>query len=215
MSSSQPPVNGSSSDPGKACAGRAIGLRERKKLEAWRTIRACALRLISERGFDAVSVDEIAEEANVSRTTFFNYFNCKEAVVFDPDPQEPELWAALLSARPADEPLWESLSAILLGYLEQIGDRLAIHKRLKAESPAVAASARGHGDRFGAELRCWVAARTPPGDELENTLMVNTAIAAVTTAISIWQPTDPFEQFLDLTRTCLQRAGAGLASTPA
>src|SRR4051794_10606874 len=64
-----------------------MGLRERKKLEAWRTIHSTALRLISERGFDAVSVEDIAGAAGVSRTTFFSYFPSKEAVVFDLDPQ--------------------------------------------------------------------------------------------------------------------------------
>ncbi|NHC44140.1 TetR family transcriptional regulator [Motilibacter sp. K478] len=189
-----------------------MGLRERKKLEAWRSIRECALRLISERGFDAVSVEEIAEEANVSRTTFFNYFSCKEAVVFDPDPQEPQVWQGLLAEHPADEPLWEALTGILLGYVSHFSDTLAIHKRLKTESPAVAASARGAGDRFQAELRAWVADRTPPGRELDAQLMLNTATAAIGTALSLWKPTDPFEDFLDIARTCLQKAGSGLAA---
>ena len=60
------------------------GLRERKKLQTWRTIRAAAFRLIEERGYEAVSVEEIAAAANVSRSTMFNYFTSKEAVVLDP-----------------------------------------------------------------------------------------------------------------------------------
>ncbi|NHC14920.1 TetR family transcriptional regulator [Motilibacter sp. E257] len=191
-----------------------MGLRERKKLEAWRSIRECALRLISERGFDAVSVEEIAEEANVSRTTFFNYFSCKEAVVFDPDPLETQFWQDLLASRPDDEPLWDALTGILLGYVTQFGDRLAIHKRLKTESPAVAASARGAGDHFQAELRAWVTARTPAGSELDAQLMLNTATAAIGTALTLWKPTEPFEDFLDLARTCLHKAGSGLAALP-
>jgi AcrR family transcriptional regulator len=51
--------------------GRVVdggGLRERKKLQTWRAIRAAALELITERGFEAVSVDEIAAVAGVSRS---------------------------------------------------------------------------------------------------------------------------------------------------
>ena len=59
-----------------------MGLRERKKLEAWRTIRSTALALISERGFDAVSVEDIAGAAGVSRTTFFSYFPSKDDIFF-------------------------------------------------------------------------------------------------------------------------------------
>src|SRR3954465_2074519 len=81
-----------------------MGLRERKKLEAWRTIRATALRLISQRGYDAVSVGDTAKEAGVSRTTFFSSFPSKEAVAFEFDPQELAQWRALLADDRSDQP---------------------------------------------------------------------------------------------------------------
>jgi AcrR family transcriptional regulator len=63
-------------------APRAPGLRDRKKLEATATLAAVAKRLFVKRGFESVTVDEIAELANVSRRTFFRYFPTKEDVFF-------------------------------------------------------------------------------------------------------------------------------------
>ncbi|MCF1592561.1 TetR/AcrR family transcriptional regulator [Streptomyces muensis] len=188
----------------------ALGLRERKKLETWRAIRAAALRLIEERGYETVSLDEIASGANVSRSTLFNYFASKEAIVFDPDPQEPHVWRSLMGERPADEPLWLSLQAVLVGYLSTFSNRLAVQKRLKAASPALAESVRGHGEHFVIELREWAASRTPEGQELRGALLVNVAQAVMTTAYAMWSPDDGFDRLLELARDCFERASNGL-----
>lgn len=55
--------------------------RERKKQDRIRQVRDVALELFVENGFDAVTVDEIADAADVSRASFFNYFPTKDAVL--------------------------------------------------------------------------------------------------------------------------------------
>ncbi|BCJ52414.1 hypothetical protein Asp14428_38890 [Actinoplanes sp. NBRC 14428] len=77
-----------------------MAVRELRKRETWRLVHGTALRLMTERGFDAVSVDDIVAAAGVSRRTFFNYFADKESVVFDPDPDDPALWGELLGRGP-------------------------------------------------------------------------------------------------------------------
>jgi AcrR family transcriptional regulator len=191
-----------------------MGLRERKKLEAWRTIRSTALRLISERGFDAVSVEDIAAGAGVSRTTFFSYFPSKEAVVFDLDPVELQQWRELLAGTPAEAPLWEAMTEVALGLARLLAERLPLQKRLFEQSPELCESARGTCDSFEPDLREWAARRAP--DELTTALVLNTSFAAFATAIEAWNPpADSFDRFLELVRDCLDRVGTGLARTPA
>lgn len=64
-----------------------ISLRERKKQEARTAISDAATRLFVERGFDNVTVAEIAEAANVSTMTVFNHFKRKEDLFFDREGQ--------------------------------------------------------------------------------------------------------------------------------
>jgi AcrR family transcriptional regulator len=60
-------------------------LRDRKRRQTAERIVECAYALFAARGFEAVTVDEIAERAEVGRTTFFRYFGDKQEVVFHLD----------------------------------------------------------------------------------------------------------------------------------
>ncbi|MFD7654473.1 TetR/AcrR family transcriptional regulator [Actinosynnema sp. NPDC059797] len=72
------------------------GRRERKKAATRQAIADAALRLFLERGYDQVSVRDVADEADVSTTTVFKHFSGKEALVFDRDEdREAELVAAV------------------------------------------------------------------------------------------------------------------------
>jgi len=57
-----------------------VGRRERKKEETKRKIFEAAVKLFTDKGFTATTVDEIAEAADVSKGTFFNYFPRKEVI---------------------------------------------------------------------------------------------------------------------------------------
>ena len=75
------------------------GLRERKKRETRQLISDIATRLFAERGFDEVTIDEVAAAANVSKMTVFNYFARKEDLLFDRGKDAQELARAALLGR--------------------------------------------------------------------------------------------------------------------
>ena len=184
-------------------------LRERKKLATWRAIHSAALRLFDEQGYEATTVEQIAAAADVSRATFFNYFAGKDATLLDQDPQQRRELQALIAERPADEPMWDSLSAILTRFCESLRDRMPLQRRLKAESSAFAQTAQSFGEQFFSDLRRWVESRITGSDELTPVLQLNLAVAATITAYETWPVEEPFDGFLRRLERCLRQAGPG------
>ncbi|MEU2335916.1 TetR/AcrR family transcriptional regulator [Streptomyces sp. NPDC006654] len=116
-----------------------LGLRERKKIKTREAIRSATYALVEEQGYDATTVEQIAERAEVSPSTVFRYFPTKEDIVLT-DEYDP-LMLEELRTRPADEPWPDSLRYVLhravqLGMKEPL--RVSrLRTRLMTEVPAV------------------------------------------------------------------------------
>jgi AcrR family transcriptional regulator len=122
-----------------------VSLRERKKLATRRLLRRAALDLVAERGLANVTIEDIAEAADVSPRTFFNYFPSKEAALFGGDPDRAStLRERVASEAPGEPPL------------------TALRKVLAQDSEEVANELRSLGGDPGEWLRRLKAARTDP-----------------------------------------------------
>lgn len=122
------------------------GLRDRKKQQTWELIAQTARRLFQEHGFDAVTVANVAREADVSRKTVFNYFPTKEDLFFSGlDLFQARLLDAIRERKPGESILaafarFVSQSRGLLAADEpDAGERLVAINRMITDSPALLA----------------------------------------------------------------------------
>jgi AcrR family transcriptional regulator len=114
-----------------------LSLRERKKLETHRAVWNAAVELFTARGYDNVSVAEIAAAANVSKMTVFNYFPTKEDLVFGPMEEHIEDLAKVVRERHTGETVIAAMRRYVL-------DRLADHDPVTGlnDSPGIMALRR-------------------------------------------------------------------------
>ena len=94
------------------------GLRERKKADTRRALSDAALDLAFERGLENVTREDIANLVGVSLRTFNNYFNGKFEALGYRQAERMRRGVALLRQRPADEPLWTSITHVVVETLE-------------------------------------------------------------------------------------------------
>ncbi|MEU6799610.1 TetR family transcriptional regulator [Streptomyces neyagawaensis] len=101
------------------------GLRERKKQRTHDALLRAALELFTTQGYEATTVDEIAEAVDVSQRTFFRYFAGKEEAALAIIDLTHEHFVAALRARPAHEAPLEALRNAVLEGWDAMGEAVA------------------------------------------------------------------------------------------
>ncbi|MFI7049996.1 TetR/AcrR family transcriptional regulator [Streptosporangium sandarakinum] len=109
-------------------AERHSTLRARRRAQTQRTIQAHAIRLFSERGYDATTMNDVAEAAGVSPMTVYRHFPTKEDLVLVD--QHGELIAERIAASPAGQPLVRRIGGALVDAAAALtGDDVAADRR--------------------------------------------------------------------------------------
>jgi len=161
-----------------------LGLRERKKHKTRQLIAAAAKELFTSRGFENVSVAEIARAAEVSETTVFNYFPTKEDLIFYGLEAFEEALLEAVRDRPPGEGVLEAFGRFILqprGLLAAAdpasADVLLSVSRMIAVSPALAAREQQIFAGYARSLAALLAEETgaSPGD-LTPSVVANTLI---------------------------------------
>jgi AcrR family transcriptional regulator len=167
------------------------GLRERRKKLTAAELEAAAYRLFGERGFDAVTVDDIAAEADVSRRTFFRYFASKEDVLLADHFTQLARLREAMAARPSDEPIVTALRNAVLSMTGDFEDRkemVILRGRLMRDTPSLQARSLVHQKLWEEAMQEMVASRlgVDPVKDLRPGVVSAAALAAMRVAFTNW-----------------------------
>lgn len=180
----------------------ALDRRSRKRLETRRNISYAATGLFAEKGFDNVTIDEIASAADVGRMTVFNHFPRKEDMFFDRDDEIRETLAdALRHRKEADSPI-ESMRLLahrliaeqrpFLQFSPQSQDFIAIIKAsetLKARARAIRDEV---ADGIAAEL-----ARSAGCDDVDADAKLAAALLLATWSVALISAHEAYQRTRD------------------
>lgn len=192
------------------------GLRERKRELTRRTIWQSAMRLFTERGYDEVTIEEIADVCVLSPRTIFRYFGTKEDVLFAGGETRRAGLLAAIEAQPADASPFEVLRAASRSVAEDhfFPDRDLLRARAEIVETAPSLRSRNAGlpEQWDREVMKLLRSSGRAGtlDDFELQLLVGTAMTALRVCIEVWITTDA--DLFELIESAFDGLGNGLAT---
>jgi AcrR family transcriptional regulator len=183
-----------------------IGRRERKKLATHQALRWAALRLVAERGLHKVTVEDIAEAADVSVRTFYDHFPSKEDSVVGFDPDSVDWLREALAARPGDEPPLVAIRAVLGELVAPVVDRSEewlLRMEVVGADPSLLPRMLASFATYERAVVEVIAARTgtDPDRDLYPVLTATVAMGAFRAAMAFWRNSNgalPLPELLDV-----------------
>ncbi|WP_083609307.1 TetR family transcriptional regulator [Nocardiopsis sp. TSRI0078] len=169
------------------------------------------MRLTVEHGFDQVTVEAIAEAANISRRTFSNYFACKGDAVLYGERLYTRALVDALRERPADEGAWTALRACardLYASWSPWPDRgWALRTRMARKHPSLLARQLTDHAVLARELEESLAGRARPGGPRPG-LLVAVFLAGLRVGLDTWIDEEESRDLLEVVEEVLDEAEA-------
>lgn len=186
----------------------SAGLRERKKLKTRCALIDTAFALFKCKGFEATTVDEIADAVDVSPRTFFRYFASKEEVALSLVDEQLAAMLVLLENRPPEEPVLVALRHSVVDVVRAGEDgtdgfdpsRVECLQAIIIENPTLAARCVEQGAARLGEIARLIGKRMGV-DYLTDPrpyLVASVAVCTVQTVINAWREADPTARSSDL-----------------
>jgi AcrR family transcriptional regulator len=165
------------------------GLRERKKIETRQQLMYTAMRLFAERGFDEVTVPDIAAEANVSPSTFFRYFVSKPGVVFGQAAVRLAVLQRQLNSRRPDQSALGVMYAFFRELMENLDDAADVfhtQQELVGRYPPIAAEQVAVFRAAQTMMAAALAAESHTRTTVENEMIASAATDAYFVTLRVW-----------------------------
>jgi AcrR family transcriptional regulator len=157
------------------------GLRERKKQKTHELIATTALALFAERGYQATTVAEIAEAAELSERTVFAYFPTKEDILFSDHLAFEEGLAEALAQRPGDSSALDVLRDFIVEHLSRFDHQARLRWRIVSHDELLHSHQRARQAAFGEVIAAAIAVDLGEEiDDLRPQLVTAAVIAAFT-----------------------------------
>ena len=189
------------------------GRRERKKLQTHVALRSAALRLSGERGLQRVTVEDIAEAADVSLRTFYAHFPSKEDAIVGFDASRVEDLRLVLLNRPIDEAPLDSLQFVLHELHVESSEQWPLRMRVIETNPSLLPRMFAAFAVFERAMIEAIAERThtDPATDLYPALVTAAATGAFRAVISTWRSAGEKLDFDDLFASAFEQVRNGLA----
>jgi AcrR family transcriptional regulator len=167
------------------------GLRERKKQRTREALIDAAHALFCANGFEATTIDQIAEAVEVSSRTFFRYFTSKEDVVLSLADEQITAVLEAFAAQPADMPVLTAMRTAAVEVVRAYEAEARFHslQNLISVSPALTAARVERGTARFDEMARLIGARmgVDTAADPRPYLVASVALCAVQTAVDAWR----------------------------
>ena len=196
---------------------------QRRRDRTRHALTTAALELFRTKGYDATTVDQIADAADVSPRTFFHHFATKEEVLFGGHEERRRDVISTLESRLQTTPVWDAIASAMMTIVDAFETDPAFFReraRLYAREPGLRAAVLSINDRLVNDLATVVAAKLGGrSNDLAPRLIATLANGAMRSAIDSWVSSRGGDlramavEVLRITRPSLREAAKAISST--